>query len=247
MLSTLLSTLPFVALVAADLTTSIWAPTASYPYLNITVSTRSRGYYASVVNVNNDRTVLAVRNIEAANPSQTIPDPNYVYTMTVGPSYFNVISPFTFVGMNFTQSAECTSSSQGAVIVCTEILNGPGVFSSICSGGPDTDDAPLMTRSSIGYISGYPPFCFTDTTVPTEYLAYTVAAGENNLSIASYKVIITAGEEKLSATTGATPTNTAPPVTGAATTGTGTGGAGPMKTSAPLLAGLGAAMAIFVM
>ena len=231
MLFTLLSTLPFVALAAADLTTSIWAPTASIPYQRSTFSTRSRGYYASVVNVNNDRTTLAVRNIEATNPPKTTPDPNEVYTMTVGPSYFNVISPFTFGGRNSTQSIECTSSSQDAAIVCTGILNGPGAFSSICSEGPYTDDAPIATKSSISFISGYPPFCFTDTTVPPEYLATKLTVEVSSMITFSNKVLITAGAEKLSATPGVK----------------ATGGAGPMKTSTPLLAGLGAAMAVFVL
>jgi hypothetical protein len=239
-----------VALVAADLTTSIWAPSVKDPYPRSTVSTstRTRGYYASVVNVNSDRTTLAVRNIEASNPTKTVPDPNDVYIVTVGPSYYEAVNTITDVGkFNFTVSAECTSSSQDAVIVCTEAVTGPYAFSSICGRDPYTGDAPIVTEGSSRSISEVPSFCLTETTVPTSYLAHTVADGEANLLIGPYKVIITAGEEKLSATTGATPTNTAPPATGAATTGTGTGGAGPMKTSAPLLAGLGAAMAIFVM
>ena len=238
-----------MALVAADLTTSIWAPSVKDPYPRSTVSTstRTRGFYASVVNVNSDRTTLAVRNIEASNPSKTVPDPNDVYTMTVGPSYFEAINTVNVDRFNFTISAECTSSSQDAAIVCTELVTGPYDFSSICGRDPYTGDAPIVTEGSSRSISEVPSFCLTETTVPTSYLVHTVADGEANLSIGPYKVIITAGEEKLSATTGATPTNTAPPATGAATTGTGTGGAGPMKTSAPLLAGLGAAMAIFVM
>jgi hypothetical protein len=252
MLSTLLSALAFAAFAAASLTTSIWEPLHTFSDWPSTITTLTPGFYASVINVNNDRTTLAMRFDNATDPSATLRDPNDPYTMTVGPSYyaltFELEEGLHFVGGGkLTASVECTSSSKDAAIACTYITNGPEVFSSICSRGTYTGPAPIVTKSSIQYISGLPPFCITDTTVPIEYLATTSIVGESELTTRSYKAVITAGEEKISATTGATPTNTGPPATGTAATGSGTGAAGPMKTSAPLLAGLGAAMAVFVL
>jgi hypothetical protein len=225
MLSTLLSTLYFAALAAATLTTSMWRPYVTFRQWPSTYS-ETLGFYASVVNVNNDRTTLAGRFDDNTNPSQTLRDLKDL-TITVGPSYYNVISPAAG-SINLTWSGECTSSSQGAAIVCTEIVNGPGAFPSICNRSSGAIGDPPMTTKSFQFISGLPQFCFTDTTVPIEYLAKTSTVGQSSMTTFSMKVLVTAGEEKLRATTGAT------------------GGVGPMKTSAPLLAGLGAAMAVFV-
>lgn len=221
----LLSTLYFVALAAATLTISMWKP---YVTIRRWPSTYSEtiGFYASVVNVSNDRTTLAGSFDDNTHPTQTLRDPDV--TITVGPSYYNVVNPVPR-STGFTWSGECTSSSQGAAIVCTEITNGPGVFSSICSRSIGAMGEPPMTTKSFQSISGLPQFCFTDTTVPIEYLAKTSTVGESSMTTFSMKVLVTAGEEKLRAATGAT------------------GGVGPMKTSAPLLAGLGAAMAVFVL
>ena len=70
---------------------------------------------------------------------------------------------------------------------------------------------------------------------------------------ATYQLVITAGEEKLSATTGASAATISPQATGSQAIGSqasssptstaGTGAAVPMKTVAPALAGLGAAAA----
>jgi hypothetical protein len=252
MLSTLLFTLPFAALAAADLTTSVWGPYVDIGDSRRTFSVPTQTYSASVVNVNNDRTTLAVIVDYPTISSETIPGSKHVYTMTFGPSYYNVISPVTRYGrlaggINLTVSDECTSSTQGAAIVCTEIYNSPEVFSSICGRGPHSSEAKIVTESSIQYISGYPQLCFITGTYPFDFQARTFTVGQSSLTTTSIKLVITAGEEKLSATTGSTPTNTGPPATGGATTSTGTGGVGPMKTSAPLLAGLGAAMAVFVL
>jgi hypothetical protein len=231
MMFTFSFTLLFGVLAATDLTTSMWKPYVTIRRWPSTYS-ETLGFYASVVNVGNDRTTLVGHFDDNTKPTRTQTDSKGIVTITVGPSYYNVVNPVTGNGPDGTTtetwSGECTSSNQGAAIVCTEIVFGTGAFSSICSRKAYTGEA---SKSSFQFVSGYPLFCFNDTTVPPEYLATKLTVGVSSMTTFSNKVLITAGAEKLSATPGVK----------------ATGGAGPMKTSTPLLAGLGAAMAVFVL
>lgn len=132
----------------------------------------------------------------------------------------------------------------------------------------DTDSVGVETI--VGTFPGYssrpnPEWCGTGTivtniSVPSSALVETLELPKSDFN--QYQFIITAGEEKLpSATTGGT-ANTGSPaetgteetgtgstgtaVTGTEGTGTGSPGAAPMKTVAPALAGLGAAVAMFL-
>ncbi|KAF2873963.1 hypothetical protein BDV95DRAFT_592121 [Massariosphaeria phaeospora] len=112
-------------------------------------------------------------------------------------------------------------------------------------------------------------FCGTGSVLPENIAIDTVTMESSGASL--YQVVITAGMDKLSATAGATPSSTgakatgtsaessSAPASGSGASGSGTpqssatapveatGAAAPVITMAPMLAGLGAAVAAFVL
>lgn len=122
-------------------------------------------------------------------------------------------------------------------------MNGAGMFSSICSARYYSFPADLRTK--------IPELCATASTVPESFLQETFTTERQGRKTSEYQVLITAGLEKLEASTGAAST-----ITGAQATGTGdsaltrsatTGAAAPMRTVAPMLMCWGVAVAALVL
>ena len=96
---------------------------------------------------------------------------------------------------------------------------------------------------------GFPSWCSDSSFVPSSGWSYPLSSVKRE-DIGTYQLVITAGQEKLSATQGASVGGS-----GATSTSTGSGvGAGtgstgaamPIRTAGPVLAGLGAAVAVFL-
>jgi len=121
---------------------------------------------------------------------------------------------------------------------------------------PGTMGVETVVRTMPGSPTTPPPdWCtagpdITEVSVPSSELVHSFSLS----SLATYKLIVTAGEEKLRATTGGVastptvePTGSQPPADGSTPTPTsGSGAAAPVKTMAPALAGIGAAVAMFL-
>lgn len=159
-------------------------------------------------------------------------------------------------------SAACTVS-QGPYLVLPACQTGRRIYSLFQSeklitqlwSFSDTDSAGVETI--VHTVPAYssrpkPEWCGTETdlrniSVPSSALVKTLEQPKSNFH--AYQFVITAGEEKLSsATTGAVASTGSLAPTGTKETGTGAGspGAAPVKTMAPALAGLGAAVAMFL-
>jgi hypothetical protein len=120
----------------------------------------------------------------------------------------------------------------------------------------DTDTAGVETivRTFPGSpTTPAPDYCSagSDAPVPSSVLQFNEVLPRD--SFVNYEIIITAGEEKLSATTGGAVTTSGPEPTGPQTSNqgpaaseTGNGASAPMRTMVPALAGLGAAAAVFL-
>jgi hypothetical protein len=197
------------------------------------------GYDASIINVNGDRTTMAIIFDKESRPHWGT---NYFSsditseTITVAPTFFEIFytatTMYDYRDSPFTFSQGCTKGvASSAIPTCTQSTDSPDIFPLVCRG------AEYRNK-----------FCTEGTTVPESFKRQTYVMDES-FHVVDYQVVITAGEEKLRATNTAVqvtrPGNDGP--TGGATAGSGTGVAMPMKTVGPAVAGLGAAMAVFVL
>lgn len=275
MMSPILSSLLFAATATAQVTTSMWMPS---PYQEDT----HIGFLASVVGVNDGKTTMALHfdnETDLATAGYIVDHkPN---TMTFyGNTRFESVTTETSDGSPLTVMYGCeqTTARGGASVgaMCKFASDGPAVYSSKCAPYSDYTDVQTSTKeipygnghtltetTVIDYRTRVPAYCKSGTTLPESAVAHTYAIEQNE--IATYKVVITAGAEKLSATAGATPSNSspAPTATGAFTlhkgqnavpTQTGspavvqeTGAAGTVFPVHPALAGLGAAAVAFLL
>ncbi|KAJ4288392.1 hypothetical protein N0V90_011627 [Kalmusia sp. IMI 367209] len=274
-MSPIFSILLLAAAVAAETTTSIWMPS---PY---NANETHIGFYASVVGVSDGKTTLALQfdnNTNLRTAGYEIDDePN---TMTFfGSSRFESVTTSTelfdgpeltvMYGCQLTSGTYRRSSTVGAV--CRYSSDGPAVYSSFCGYYSDYTDVYTRTMeytydepysvvtetTTIDYRTRIPSYCESGSSLPDSVVAntYTIEKSE----IATYQVVITAGEEKLSATAGATVSNGGAAITGTGASPnnvpTGTGGAPAEETGAagavlplhPALAGLGAAAMAFLL
>jgi hypothetical protein len=256
-MSPILSTLIFASAAAAQVTTSIWLPGAPYGEDNI-------AFQASVVNVDGDAVTMAIGmdSEEYLSASETV-------TFHGSTAYENVITTSDSYGDyegDLTVSYGCTKD--GNKPVCTYSYNGPVAWSSYCedytsytkvvtSTQTYTYDSPESTVEQIetyDYRDQVPDFCLTGSVLPDKYAINTVEADDTDVQ--TYAVTITAGENKLSATAGATPTGSAASSTKktgtASATPTPSGGSGnnstgpassgsPSPSSAPVEQSTGAA------
>lgn len=281
-MSPVLSTLLFAAAAAAEVTTSMWLPG---PY-----SAEDVGYVASVIGANGDTVTMVLEYddetdfsslgyYEYDNEPETI-------TFHGSTSVENVVTTTdAFDGNELTISMGCEKKGSRGRAVCAYSSNGPAVYSSLCSYYSDYNEIVTSTEvytfdnpssevtqiETYDYRSYIPDYCLgSASTIPESELVQTMTMGSDYFE--TYQVVVTAGEEKLSATAGATPTDSAASATAtgsgassgasftAAPSGSGsptasqssgapeqTTNAAPMVTVAPMLAGLGAAVAAFVL
>ncbi|KAF2247018.1 hypothetical protein BU26DRAFT_339781 [Trematosphaeria pertusa] len=283
-MSSLLSAILFTTIATAEVTTSMWMPS---PY-----SSEEMGFYGSVVGADGDRLTLALTYDNETNTESLGFYDNSPETVTfVGSTSFEAVVTTADISDNteLTISLGCQARNR-ARPTCYYSSNGPAVYSSYCSEYlsytdiitstelytyPSDENNPetVVTRvETYDYRDMIPDFCLSGSTIPESMLVETITMNRNYVAI--YQIVITAGEQKLKATAGATLTNTAASVT-AMVTGTaafqegaqsgsatssptistvaGVSGyveeinAASRVTLAPVLAGFGAAVAAFVL
>jgi hypothetical protein len=227
---------------AANITTSIWLFGAA---------NADATFVGSVIEHSGDSTVLSLAFANAAitpdpfrsAPQQvTIGGTTYVaYNVSANDAGASLAPADAFP---ITIELECRRSSGGisAMPTCTLSTLGAGdMFGDICAG---------MTVTSL------PEYCTASSAI--DLVETQTLAGESQYYINNFPLVITAGTEKLGASAAATPNAGGASVTTGSTSVTSAslsilspsaqqaiGGAPPMKTMAPALAGLGAAVGAF--
>ncbi|KAF2652944.1 hypothetical protein K491DRAFT_27822 [Lophiostoma macrostomum CBS 122681] len=277
MSSPMLTTLLFAASAAAQITTSFWMP---YPALD----SGEAGYVGSVIDVDGGKTTLRIEYDDDTDTDA------YYYndtpqTITLqGSTYYEeyLTTTDSYYGLDYTWSIGCShGASTRAQPHCTESSNGGYIYSAYCdyytsyteaytttdlytyssdSYGPATTETFVETYNPSSYI---PDFC-TESGAST--IPESLATTSETLSasyVETYQLVITAGEEKLSAASssssgsgsssatttgtgaqsGATGASQSQPTGTASQAPDGTGAAMPMITRAPVMAGLGLAVA----
>jgi hypothetical protein len=259
-----ISTLLLVRAATAQITTS-------FPYFSGAWGSDKIGFYGSVVNVQNSHTVLA---LELDNGTDTdIPnwslDPDR-FRLTLGPNMFeghDRSGPST-VPDNYTNELDIVyhcdlpASSANAAPDCTASI-GPWLARRFQCDSTASSQTSYTTQTytysgRLSYSAGvetltrtarfgpntrgFPTWCSDSTFAPSSGWQYPLSVKREE--IATFQLVITAGQEKLSAT----PAVSAG-VSSATPTGAGAGSSGaamPMKTAAPVIAGLGVAVAVFL-
>jgi hypothetical protein len=278
-MSIIVSIIFFAAFATAQLTTSFWQP-------NIYLGTTKVGYYGSVIGVDKDRTTIAIKYDNNTNPEHFATDDveTITFASTLWEAYTANIRDLgrdtTSDRGNYAYNLACQkATSARATPVCT-ISRGPGLahdaacpatFRSIYPAITTTliytysadvsGTAGIVTTTVETTLGGPPksmdrPWCSGSSgSIPGSFV-------ENEMTLefynaATYQLVITAGEEKLSATTGASAATPGPQATGSQAIGSQassgltstarTGAAMPMKTVAPALVVLSAAAAAFLL
>lgn len=220
----LMSTL-LASVATAQLTTSIWMPGAA---------NANQSFIGSVVSLQNDRTTLSLAfDGDAIETEYYGQGPDLV---TVGGT--------TYVAYEATATDEESSVTVTVNLACSR-EDGSAV--------PTCTAATKIDGAAANSISGL------DSAEST-----TTMSGDEQYFLNNFKLVITAGTEKLSASAAATPTASGPTPTGssaqssaasaasaASSAGSSgvaqaTGAAAPIRSLAPVLAGMGAAAAFFV-
>lgn len=251
-MSSILATTLFATYAAAQLTTSIWLPGAAEA---------NQTFVGSVIAQSGDHTTLSLAFADGPAESteyyRSAPD-----TVTLGGTTYVAYQATAEDSLNdsdvtVTVSLECARSAS-AVPTCTVSTTGlEAVISELCGA--------LSTQSNATPVEGQ-QYC-TDSAGLTSVQTLTLS-GDSQYYLNNFQLIITAGEEKLSAAAAATPTGTGASITGSGSAASGSGAtaqsgasptgstasgvpqqstnaAGPMVTMAPALAGLGAAAAAY--
>lgn len=261
-------TAAFAALVSAEqITTTFWKPNSG--------GTGKEGFYGSVVG---DKDGLLTIDVYRDNSSNSFAR-DYRRNMgiyTVGPNLWERAGNFTVFDESTTnvynQIVRCEKATSTDVKArCTQIMDPDLAKAFYCfiddttSSGERESYAETVTQTYGSGLWGGPgtetvtykyvenerqPFCDDASALSSSVTyAYDFPRDENE-SMQVYRAVITAGEEKLSATAGAgVGTGSVKPTGTAANTGAAAknseGIAIPMKTAAPALAGMGVFAAAF--
>lgn len=226
----LLSTTLLATVAAAQITTSIWLPGAA---------NANQSFVGSVVSLQGDRTTLSLAfDGDAIETEYYGNGPNLVtvggntYMAYEASAYHPASSerPYGESDLAATVRLECTRENSDAIPACATMIQGIGLNNSILASG---NEVARTTMTLSGDLQQY---------------------YENE-----FKLIITAGTEKLSVSAAPSPTEatvestrtqpaTESTESGSLTPGAtqATGAAGPTRSMIPVLAGLGAAAAFFV-
>ncbi|KAF2119954.1 hypothetical protein BDV96DRAFT_595559 [Lophiotrema nucula] len=271
-MSPIFSTLVFAVAATAQITTSIWMPSG--------LDDQEVGFYASIIGNENGKTTMALtydNNTDTENISYY--DYTAPSTITIqGSTWYETQTTTTdsFEDAVGTYGLSCSLPTQTrARPTCVYSQGGPLAYKVYCSDyssytdvytstweqtytsdefGPETVYTGVET---VDYRTYIPDFCTEGSTLPEDIAKTTMTVSRGYVQ--TYQVVITAGQEKLAATAGASVSNSGAPTTGTGAVATGanasgTGplqasgtGAAPVMTAAPALLGLGAAMAAFVL
>ena len=261
------SILTLVATVAAETTTTLWLP----DIYEAGPSSFVESLLASAVGKSGNDVTLAIpseastRTVASTRTTVfTFPVPTFTW---IGNSSLHYSTTGTRLSMVLTYGLDC-SIEASTKAVCVTSTVGSDLHSDYChyyttytppppyvttrvitTSNPPIRVTRVETRSASPRPT--PSYCLSGSEIPENFLktTYTVRPFE-------YPFIITAGEEKLSATTGASPSaSTSVPIGTPNNSGAGSSSgsnsaptvssnfAGPVATLAPALAGLGAAAA----
>jgi hypothetical protein len=218
-LSILFAAILATAVSAQDLTTSIWLPGAA---------NANQTFHGSVIEQSGDQTVLALKFADApSTPEYFRSAPDQV---TIGGTTFvayNVSASDTMSpdAVPITIALQCRRPSDGvsAVPTCTmSTLGADQLLNDVCAG--------LSVES-------LPAYCTEASAANYEQIE--TMSGDAQYFVNNYPLIITAGVERLG------PSAVAAAKAGSGTAAQATGAAAPMRTMAPALAGLGAAVGAY--
>jgi hypothetical protein len=260
----LTATLLFAALASAEYTTTVW--------MTKIANSDKYGYVASVIGADAQHMTLSM-NYDNNTNKTALQVGDYDGTHTFGPSMFELRQDMT----NFVPTAtgavditiQCTRpANEDDEVPCTQI-NGDGYARFANCGQINTRPLPENITSSYTHEYGtgiwgssgtetitmtinYPtsrrtatPAWCTSDEVPDEAMIFPTMVSANQFAV--YQVVVTAGEEKLSAysptaaqstAAGSQPTASA---TSTAAVATFTGAAGKVNAMVPALAGMGVA------
>jgi hypothetical protein len=255
----ILSTLLLVSSTTAQLTTSIALLKAGF-------GTDKLGFYASVIGVSGPNTTLAVVYDNGTN-TEALGLATKPQTMTVGPNMFEIRTnvPIANGSNSFIlhcdlpvdAEPDCNASYDPVLargILCpasarttgTRYLSVPHTYS---ARGSYAAGVETIVRTFVYGVNTRErqSWCTDRSYVPSSGYSYKPTIKKEDVGM--YQVIVTAGEEKLKATQGASGSGASVTPTGAMGSGAGsasTGAAMPMKTVGPVVAGLGAFAAAFL-
>lgn len=256
----------FAARATAQLTTALW-------YIgDSNVNASAETFVGSVVALNNDRTTVAIIVVPLSGVTPTIsPTPD---TITIGGLTYGGFT-ITEVGNDHpapqTEYMQCSraNTEDAANATCTfsaisakeslredcsrysksEILTETYTITRTRFPSRSATSTQVTTRtqtSTLNYASAAAPSYCTMSAIPEDAVQDTLTyPGGSGHIMTTYELILTAGLEKLNATTAGSGANAASTAAGA--TGTSKAAAVPMRTGAPVLVGIGAAVAAFFM
>jgi hypothetical protein len=256
----------FAAVVTAEyVTTTFWDVRGGFDRV---------GYYGSVVGAGDGVTTVALKYDNDTNAVMHAGDRDKG-TWTIGLGWYEYSTRAHAFdghtdGYGLRLRCERTNTASDAHATCTEVMD-PGLASAwYCDvsattvtdiqtleydsgtwGGPG-----VMTVTQVASQSENAPWCSESSASLSSVTSTYEVSSDDNGGMATYQLVITAGQEKLAATAGATPSTNAAKPTGTGTstgtgdiagasTGTSAGLAAPMKTGVPALAGVGALAAAF--
>ncbi|CAO2655757.1 Nn.00g045600.m01.CDS01 [Neocucurbitaria sp. VM-36] len=262
------------ATASAQLTTSFWM-------LEENLGTDKIGYYGSVVDANNTHTTLAL-SYDNGTDTSALGFGGSSFTMTVGPTLWEAADN---IGSRTTESNNANvyrlrcdqpnPSETTANVTCTASYGSEiaSLFRCNTQSRPSSTGYYTQTHTYSGratYSAGVetitrsfiygpdtrikPDWCTDELKFPEG--GYVSSFPVERKNFATYQVVITAGEEKLDATQGASATfSSATPTGSQASTGPSGSVAGPQETGAaaplarvgPVMVSLGAAAACFVL
>ncbi|EAT79063.1 hypothetical protein HBH56_073600 [Parastagonospora nodorum] len=249
-------TLFLAASVTAQLTTAI-------PLLRSGFGTDKIGFYASVIGVSGPNTTLAV-TYDNGTDTRAVGLMREPTTMTISPNMFDFDTDVpTSSGTNFynlrcdlqaSADPACTLSynpSMARRVLCpnmvstTETIYQYYVHTYPARLGYEAGVETVMRDITIGVNTrARPTWCTDSSYLPSEGLVERPSVSRED--VASYQVVVTAGEEKLKATQGSGVSGSVATPTVSVPLSTFTGAAAPVKTVMPALVGFGAVAAAFL-
>ncbi|KAF2824259.1 hypothetical protein CC86DRAFT_371634 [Ophiobolus disseminans] len=253
--------------------------TTSFAFLRTNFGTDKIGFYGSVISVDNAGHTALALEIDNGTDSDRFGVSPSRSTFTIGPNMFEATdrvgpgssSNSTSNDTNLVYRCDIPASPPDAAPSCT-VSYGPRLARQVQCQSLVSSRTSIVTQlhtysGRLSYSAGvetlvrtiifgpntrgFPSWCGDRSFVPSSGWTYPLTI--KRADIGTYQLVITAGQEKLTATagasasvSGATPTGSGAGA-GAQSTGAGsTGAAMPMKTVAPMMAGFGVAVAAFL-
>jgi hypothetical protein len=256
-MSLLLFATLFASLATAQLTTSIWL---------LGAANANQSFVGSVVTQQGDRTTLSV-GFDGKGLETEYYGTGPGYVTLGGTTYVAYQATASDPGSDFGVTAylECSRENGSAAPTCTmttrDGASEQSLMNSQCANQLSGSYIKTYEVAETSFADGKPStrtVTRTESNDCTGSVDYDIfpqttmtMSGDEQYFMNTYKLVITAGTEKLGASAAATPTASGAQSTGNSTAGSSeaaqaTGAAAPILAMAPVLAGLGAAAAFFV-